>query len=149
MTRYLGIDYGTKRIGLAIGDDVSRIAAPIEMVPATGSPADHAAAVLRVAGEYVVDAFVIGLPVNMDDTEGPQAKLTRTFGDALVGASGKPVHYFDERLSSHAADELLQPAELTHKKKKQRRDAVAAQVILQGFLEGGERSNPPATTPPE
>ena len=138
MIRYLGIDYGTKRIGLAIGDDVSCIASPVEMVPATGSPADHAAAVLRVAGEYVVDAFVIGLPMNMDDSEGPQARLTRTFGDAIATASGKPVHYFDERLSSLAADELLQPAELTHKKKKKRRDAVAAQVILQGFLEGAE-----------
>ena len=148
MTRYLGIDYGTKRIGLAVGDDVSRIASPVEMVPATGSPADHATAVLRVADDYGVDAFVVGLPMNMDDSEGPQARLTRNFGDAVAAATGKPVHYFDERLSSLAADELLQPAELTRKKKKKRRDSVAAQVILQGFLEGGEAAESATTTPP-
>ena len=136
MSRYIGIDYGTKRIGLAIGDDRDKIATPITTVEARGRVDDHVGAVLSVANEYDVDAFVVGLPLNMDDTEGPQAKLTRKFGESLAQESGKPTHYFDERLSSHAAQELLRPAELTRKKRKSVQDAVAAQVILQGFLDG-------------
>ena len=134
MQRILGIDYGTKRIGLAIGDDAIRIASPVETVVVRGSVADHVRLVVERAEHYEVDAFVVGLPINMDGTEGQQAKITRTFGDELQKVTGKPVHYFDERLSSSAAQELLQPAELTRKKRKARLDAVAAQVILQGFL---------------
>lgn len=133
--RFFSIDYGKKRIGLAVGDDRVKIATPITTVQARGGVADHVTAVLAVANDYEVDVFVVGLPLNMDDTEGAQAKLTRRFGDALERASGKPVRFFDERLSSHAADELLAPAELTRKKRKSIQDAVAAQVILQGFLD--------------
>lgn len=136
MQRFLGIDYGTKRIGLAVGDDRDRFASPVKTVEARGGIDNHVQAVLLVAGEFDFDAFVIGLPINMDDSEGKQAKLTRKFGDSLAKAGGKPVHYFDERLSSHAAEELLAPAEFTRKKQKARLDAVAAQVILQGFLDG-------------
>ena len=135
MTRYLGIDYGSKRIGLAVGDDATRIASPVEVIKATGQLPDAVAAVLPYAKEFGVEAFVLGLPVNMDGTEGPQAKLAREFAEALKREGGKPVHLYDERLSSCAADELLHPAELTRKKKKRVSDAVAAQVILQGFLE--------------
>lgn len=141
MTRYLGIDYGTKRIGLAVGDDATGIASPITVVQSRGRSADDIQAVIAVAQEYGVDAFVVGLPLNMDDTEGPQAKLTRRFGDALARSADKPVHYHDERLSTCAADDLLQPAELTRKKKKRVADAVAAQVILQGFLESLPRTD--------
>jgi putative Holliday junction resolvase len=97
-------------------------------------------AILAVADEYEVEAFVVGLPVNMDDTEGPQAKRTRAFGAKLARASGKAVHYCDERLSSIGADDQLAEAQLSHRKHKARRDAVAAQIILQAFLasRGGE-----------
>lgn len=132
--RFLGIDYGSKRIGLAIGDDAMRIASPVETVQVRGKVADHVRLIVERVEEYEVDAFVVGLPINMDGTEGQQAKIARGFGDALQKTTGKPVHYFDERLSSSAAQELLQPAELTRKKRKARLDAVAAQVILQGFL---------------
>ncbi|MCO6437363.1 MAG: Holliday junction resolvase RuvX [Phycisphaerae bacterium] len=135
MTRYLGIDYGEKRIGLAVGDDVVRLASPVETIDNVALRDERIAAILRVAADYAADAFVLGLPLNMDDSEGPQAKVTRAFGDALAKASGKPVHYFDERLSSHTAGEKLIPAELTRKRKKSRLDAVAAQVMLQEFLD--------------
>ena len=135
MHRYLGIDYGTKRIGLAIGDDDARIASPIDTILAHGDPNDHVQAVLSAAGAYDIDAFVIGLPFNMDDTEGEQAKITRRFGDKLALTSGLDVHYYDERLSSRTAQELLRPAELTRRKRKAVEDSVAAQVILQGFLD--------------
>jgi putative Holliday junction resolvase len=135
MLRYLGIDYGTKRIGLAIGDDTLRIASPVETIAARGQVKEHVRQVLERTAEYEVDAFVVGLPVNMDGAEGEQSKITRTFGESLRKMSDKPVHYFDERLSSSTAQELLGPAELTRKKRKARIDAVAAQVILQGYLD--------------
>ncbi len=142
MASYLGIDYGTKRIGLAVGDDVTHTASPVTTVAAQGQADRDADAVAVVAKEYGVAAFVLGLPLNMDSTEGPQAKLVRAFGAVLEARAGLTVHYVDERLSSFAADELLRPAELTRKKKKGVQDAVAAAVILQTFLseEHGENA---------
>ena len=135
MMRFLGIDYGTKRIGLAVADDQANLAVGVSTVSSGRSLIDNIQAVKTVGEDYGVDAFVVGLPLNMDDTESKQAKLTRAFGDKLAQLSGKTVHYFDERLSSVTADELLRPAELTRKKRKAVQDAVAAQVILQGFLD--------------
>ena len=143
MQRYLGIDYGTKRIGLAIGDDDARIASPLDTVEVRGDLAARVQAVLDAAIGYDIDAFVIGLPLNMDGSEGEQAKITRKFGDELARLTHSPVHYFDERLSSRTAQELLRPAELTHKKERAVENAIAAQVILQGFLAT------PSTDPPE
>jgi putative Holliday junction resolvase len=131
----LGIDYGSKRIGLAISDAAQRMALSLETLDATPNTARNVEAIRKVAEEHDVDAFVVGLPLNMNDSEGPQAKLIRTFGQALSKASQKPVHYQDERLSSVTADDLLQPGEFTNKKHKARRDRVAAQVILQQFLD--------------
>ncbi|MGB2985024.1 MAG: Holliday junction resolvase RuvX [Phycisphaerae bacterium] len=135
MRRLLGIDYGTKRIGLAVGDTEAGIASPLQTIEARGTIADYVSAVLAAANEYDIDAFVVGLPVNMDGTEGGQAKITRKFGDELSRKAGKPMHYWDERLSSFTARELLQPAELSRKKQKAVEDSVAAQVILQGYLD--------------
>lgn len=134
MASYLGIDYGTKRIGLAVGDDVTQTASPVTTVMAQGHADRDAERIAAVADEYGAVAFVLGLPLNMDSTEGPQARLVRAFGTVLAARTGLDVHYVDERLSSFAADELLRPAELTRKKKKGVQDAVAAAVILQTFL---------------
>ncbi len=135
MTRYLGIDYGTKRIGLAVSDLETKIASPLTTIDAAGSVSHQVGAVAEVAHDYTVAAFVVGLPLNMDGSEGKQAKTTRAFGEALARTTDLPVHYYDERLSSVAAEELLAPAELTRRKRKGRLDPVAAQVILQGFLD--------------
>lgn len=131
----LGIDYGSKRIGLAVSDAARRMALPLSAIDAANDHAKNAAAVLKVAAEYDVDELVLGLPLNMDDSEGPQAKIIRAFGEVLSRAAAKPIHFQDERLSSATADELLQPAELTNRKHKSRRDGVAAQVILQQYLD--------------
>ncbi len=140
----IGIDYGTKRIGLAAGDTDRRVASPLTTVIAQGDVAAHAQAVLQYADAYDVEAFVVGLPLNMDDTEGPQAKTTRRFGDQLALIASKPVHYWDERLSTFAADELLDTVDLTRAKRKSIQDAVAAQVILQSFLDAqAEQADPP------
>ena len=144
MPRFLGIDHGTRRIGLAVSDPGATLASPLATIAASGNLSDEIAAVLSCAKDYEIDAFVVGLPLNMDDTEGDQAKTVRRFGAELGRVSGKPVHYWDERLSSHAAEELLRPAELTRKKRKARLDRVAAQVILQGFLDARNSSSPDA-----
>jgi len=135
MTVFLGIDYGAKRIGLAVGDTEMRLAAPLKTIAAASKIADQVRAVLAAAADYEVDALVVGLPLNMDGTEGDQAKLTRQFGSALAQATTKSVCYSDERLSSVTARELLQPAELSRKGESRAENAVAAQVMLQAYLD--------------
>lgn len=130
----LGIDYGSKRIGLAVSDAAGAMAMPLGVVEAKGTLEEQARRVLAAAEGYDVGGFVVGLPLNMDDTEGPQAKASRRFGEALSRAAGRPVTYWDERLSSAAADDLLRPADLTRGKHKARRDSVAALVVLQSYL---------------
>ncbi len=104
--------------------------------------ASHGLARIRIAGrpgnKPSGGALVVGLPLNMDGSEGDQAKLTRRFGDKLAQVSGLAVHYWDERLSSVTARRLMIPAELSRKKRKARLDRVAAQVILQSFLDTGD-----------
>lgn len=135
MSRYLGIDYGARRIGLAVSDSAARLASPLHTLSGLGGRAQEIDAIRRVIDEFGITELVVGLPLNMDGTEGSQAKKTRSFGDALGKATSLPVHYFDERLSSFAADELLESAELSRKKHKAVHDTVAAQVILQSFLD--------------
>ena len=135
MGSIIGIDYGGKRIGLSVGDERAGVASPLTTVTVRGDPAAQAQAVLQPARAFDVDAFVIGLPLNMDDTEGPQARATRKFGEELARAAGVPVHYWDERLSSFAADELLASTDLSRAKRKAIQDSLAAQVILQAYLD--------------
>ncbi len=136
--RYLGIDLGSKRIGLALGD-AKGLVMPLKVLTAGASMERNAHLVLEVADEYGADELVIGLPLNMDDTEGPQAKLSRQLAEAIHKLGGPPVHLHDERLSSHAADEKLRERDLTREQKKTRQDALAAQCILQSFLQNQKR----------
>ncbi len=131
----MGIDYGTKRIGLAIGDADGSIASPLGVLTRKGDVASQVREVIAEGENFDVGAYVLGLPLNMDGTEGTQAKITRSFGAELIKISGLKVFLWDERLSSRGADEYLSEAELTYKKRKARRDAVAAQIILQTFLD--------------
>src|SRR5262249_23666795 len=108
MPRYLGIDYGTKRIGLAVSDDAGRIAMPVDVIAGTGDPLRDAQAVAAAAEDHEGEHFIVGLPLNMDGTEGPQARLTRRFAGELARRSGRPVDFQDERLSSAAADSLIE-----------------------------------------
>lgn len=135
MSRILGIDYGLKRIGLAVGDSALKLCSPLETIPASRELSRQVDDVARIVAEYGAEIIVVGLPLHMDGTEGAQARRTRQFGDALTVRLNQPVHYVDERLSSFAADEALKPAELTRKKKKSVRDAVAAQMILQTYFD--------------
>lgn len=140
--RTLGVDFGSRRIGLAISDAQGIFAGPLKMVPVGASPEPIFAEIAKIASEEGIVRIVVGLPLNMHDgSEGPQAKLTRAFGDELAKRAGVPVEYFDERLTSYAAETLLRDRDLTRGKKKARVDMLAAQIILEGWLEARRGRN--------
>lgn len=132
--RYLSIDLGGKRTGLAVGDDSTGIVTPLEVVT-TAKPEPRLREIQRVIDQQGPDAMVIGLPLNMDGSEGPAAAAARAFGDTLRDRTGIDVRFHDERLTSHAADQAMARTGLTHGGKKARRDALAAAVILRDFLD--------------
>ena len=133
--RWAGVDYGTRRIGLAIGDAETRIASPATTLPATGTPQRDAHAVADWARGHDLHAAVVGLPLNMDGSAGTQARLTTTFAQALRDHTGWRIELFDERLTTYQADRQLRDAGLPPARRKQHRDALAAQIILQGFFD--------------
>ncbi len=132
---YLSIDRGGKRTGLAVGDDVLRLASPVDVIH-TANEDELIRQIVKAIDEQMPDELVLGLPLNMDDSEGPAAKAARVFADKLTQTTGKVVHLVDERLSSYHADQLMSQTGLTHGQKKARRDALAAANILQAFLDG-------------
>ena len=135
--RYAGIDHGTKRIGVAVSDPTGAIASPLAVVSAVSELRNQVRDVLTAVEEFDIDQWVVGLPINMDGSEGPQARVAQHFADELGQATNAPVHLWDERLSSLEADAHLDEAGATRKKKKARRDALAAQIILQSYLDAG------------
>jgi putative Holliday junction resolvase len=130
--RYLAIDYGTKRTGLAICDPAETIVSPLAVLEGQKELLKKIADVVKANG---VEAVVLGLPLNMDDSEGPQAKLVLKFADQLKEHLDIPIHFQDERLSSFGAEDKLAPADFTRGKKRKRLDAIAAAEILEAFLE--------------
>jgi putative Holliday junction resolvase len=130
--RYLAIDYGEKRTGLAICDANETIVTPLAVIHGQKELQKKISAVIKKEG---VEAVVIGLPLNMDGSEGSQAKLVLKFAEQLREHLDVPVHFQDERLSSFDAEQKLAPAELTRSKKRKLLDAVAAASILEAFLE--------------
>ena len=130
--RYLAVDYGLKRTGLAVCDRDETLCSPLRVIDTSARLIDE---LLKVIAAERIEAIVVGLPMNMDGTEGQMARKTRAFAAALVKRTDLPIHFHDERLTSHKAEELLAPAQLTFKKKRRRLDAVAAAAILQSFLD--------------
>lgn len=133
--RYLGVDLGRARIGLALADDVLRHARPFRVVQRRGEVQDLAA-IATAAREYEVERAVVGLPLNMDGSEGSAARLSREFAPKLAAALGVPVELFDERLSTFEAETRLRERGISAKAARSRVDAEAAAVILQGWLDG-------------
>lgn len=131
--RYLGIDYGAKRTGLAVCDATQTIVSPLAVLD---GQRDLAGRISEIVASEGIDAVVLGLPLNMDGSEGPQAKLVLAFARELKDRIEVPVHLQDERLSSFGAEQKLQEMGLSRGKKRQRRDALAAAEILEAFLEG-------------
>jgi len=135
VVRYLGIDLGRARIGLALADDVLRTARALKAIERHGDATDlHS--LKTVAAEYEVGRAVLGLPLNMDGTEGASARMARSFAPLVEAALGVPVELFDERLSTFEAEGRLRGLGFTAREMKGRVDAEAAAVILQGWLDG-------------
>jgi len=133
--RYLAIDLGQKRTGLAVGDDVTNIVTPAEVIQAA-SPKQRLEKIEQAILEHAPDAVVLGLPLNMDGSRGAPARSAEQLAEQIRGRTGIEVCLCDERLTSVAADEQLSQSGLTHKAKKLRRDALAAAAILRDFLAG-------------
>jgi putative holliday junction resolvase len=138
--RIAGIDYGTVRIGVAIADLSVGIASPVETYQRQTKEVD-ARYFRRLAEQEQIIRFVVGLPVHLDGQESQKSYEARQFGQWLTEITGCPVDYFDERFTSAQAEELLQAANLTKKRRKARLDALAAQILLTAYLEAGSRSN--------
>jgi len=130
--KYLAIDYGLKRTGLAICDASETICSPLTVLDSTKNLISKLA---EIIAKENIEAIVIGLPLNMDDTEGSQARAVREFADRLRKIIDIPIHFQDERLSSFAADEKLAMSDFSTAEKKQRQDALAAADILETFLQ--------------
>jgi putative Holliday junction resolvase len=130
--RFLCIDLGDKRTGLAICDGDEILASPLAVLEGQKELLDE---IIKIAQQNQVEGLVFGLPLNMDDSEGQRAIQTRKFADQIKEKTNLPIFFQDERLSSFTAQNQLSQTGLTHKKKKNRIDALAAAEILKTFIE--------------
>jgi putative Holliday junction resolvase len=135
-TRLLGVDYGSVRIGLAVSDPDCRIASPVATYQRRSREQD-ASYFKHLVAEQSVGQIVIGLPVHLSGHEGTKASEARAFGRWLAERTGLPVVFWDERFTTVEAESALWSAGLTHKRRKERRDRVAAQMLLQAYLDAG------------
>lgn len=147
---YLGFDYGLKRIGMAVGDDLTRLARPLPVIN-NGREPDWVA-IDRLIKEWRPDAAIVGLPINMDGGEQAITAPARSFGQELRTRYGLPVFLVDERMSSRAADDEIRSARADGRKKhrvqKGERDGVAARLILEQYLSGDTQKFWAIPTPP-
>ncbi|MBI3451426.1 MAG: Holliday junction resolvase RuvX [Rhodospirillales bacterium] len=133
-TRLLGFDIGTKTLGLALSDTGLAIATPLETLRRGKFTAD--AAMLReIVVKQNVGGFVLGLPVNMDGSEGPRCQSVRAFAANLLGKIDLPLAFWDERLSTAAVTRMMIDADLSRARRAELVDKAAAAYILQGFLD--------------
>ena len=131
--RIMGIDYGDARTGVAISDLLCSIVGSAQVVPSRNTE-KAVADIVRMAKENQVGEIVVGLPKNMDGTEGPRAQLCREFAQILRDATGLPVAMWDERRTTVEAHNILSAHNYHGKKRKETVDAVAASLILEGYL---------------
>ena len=131
--RIMGIDYGKVRIGIALTDLLKTIASPYEVYKSVSLQKDVEYFV-KLVKEKEVEKIVLGLPLNMDGSEGERAKRTRIFGEMLEKACSAPVVYQDERLSSVEAENYLLDGDVRRDKRKNLIDKVAATIILEDYL---------------
>jgi putative Holliday junction resolvase len=136
----IGIDAGTKTLGLALSDVTRTIASPLIVLKRTKFKAD-AGELLRIAGEHKIAGFVLGLPISLDGSEGPRAQATRAFARNLNALTELPILLWDERLSTAAAERMLIEADASRKRRAEVVDKLAAAIILQGALDRMRKSH--------
>lgn len=130
--RMLGLDIGSRRIGVAISDEMGLIASPVAMVP-RGVASVHE--ILDHISRLGAVRLIVGMPVGLSGREGPQAKDVRDFVDSVSAEIDLPLEYWDERMSTSIAEKSMIASGSRRGKRKQQVDAVAAAVILQGYLD--------------
>lgn len=138
--RTLAVDLGARRVGLALSDAGGQYATPYDVLT-VGSPAQAANEVAQVIEKEGVERLIVGVPINMDDSVGPAAREAVRWGRAIAEKTGCPIVFVDERLSTFAADQVLNDRKragekMTRKRRKEQLDAVAAAGFLQAFLDG-------------
>ncbi|NOG53909.1 MAG: Holliday junction resolvase RuvX [Planctomycetes bacterium] len=143
--RYLCFDIGDRRTGVAVGDDETRIASPVGSFEARFRPNDPIDRLLDTlissVNDHQPDAIVLGLPLNMDGTHGPQARRIIALAEQLARRISLQIRLQDERLTSFEADQQMARSGLTHQQKKYRRDALAAAATLQDFLDSSDHAS--------
>jgi putative Holliday junction resolvase len=132
--RLMGLDLGTKTIGIAISDVTRQVATPLETIRRSKFSAD-ASRLLALAAQENVGGIVLGLPINMDGSEGPRAQSTRAFARNLAKLSPLPVVFWDERLSTAAVERMLIESDRSRATRSRILDKLAAAYILQGALD--------------
>ena len=141
--RILGLDYGSVTVGVAVSDGLDLTAQPVETVTRTSE--NHLRRTLARIEElislYEVGLIVLGLPANMDGTLGERAGHTLEFRDKLAARTGLPIVLWDERLTTVAADEILEETGVPRDERKKVIDQVAAQIILQEYMDNSKREN--------
>jgi putative Holliday junction resolvase len=142
LSRIAGIDFGAVRIGIAISDPEGIIASPVETYTRRG-PDQDAQRFRRLVEEERIALFVVGLPLHLDGRESGKSIEARQFGQWLTESTGVPVEFFDERFTSHEAEQYLLDAELTKKRRKKRIDMLAAQIMLSAYLESRDKGQQP------
>ncbi|MBO9609715.1 MAG: Holliday junction resolvase RuvX [Paenibacillaceae bacterium] len=131
--RSMGLDYGDKTIGVAVSDEMGWTAQGLEVIRRR-SQADDLARLQAIVLQYEVTEIVVGLPKNMNATIGPRGELCLAFAETLRHALRLPVHMWDERLTTVAAQRTLLEADVSRKKRKQVVDKMAAALILEGYI---------------
>ncbi len=131
--RTLALDYGERRIGIAMSDPGGTLAQPLETVDARRT--DPLLRIRQLVEENGVTRIVVGLPIHMDGHEGPEAEAARAFGSAVEAETSVPVHFLDERWTTVEADRTLEAAGVRSRSRKGKRDRIAATILLQTFLE--------------
>ncbi|WPZ33579.1 Holliday junction resolvase RuvX [Thalassobaculum sp. OXR-137] len=132
--RLIGLDFGSKTIGVAISDAALRVAAPVTTIRRKKFSAD-ADELIKIAESRGVGGFVIGLPLNMDGTEGPRCQSTRDLTEELLKRHDLPSIFQDERMSSQAVERAMIAEDLSRKRRGESIDAAAAAYILQSALD--------------
>ena len=135
-TKLLGVDFGTVRVGLAVTDPERKFAFPLTTYHRVSRDLD-ADFFRQLIEQEDIGGLVVGLPVHTDGREGQKAAEARAFGQWLGETTGLPVVYYDERFTTAQAESALWDAGLTHRRRKERRDRVAAQILLQTYLDAG------------
>ncbi|MGA3174230.1 MAG: Holliday junction resolvase RuvX [Syntrophorhabdales bacterium] len=137
--RILAVDIGEKRIGTALSDESATIAQGLEVIASTGLVTGDIAAIAERARRFGVACVVVGLPKNLDGSIGPRAQKVIALAEGIRQATGVPVELWDERFSTNEAHRILDMASVKRKRRKGAIDVMAAQIILQGYLDAKGR----------